>query len=366
MLLALLIFLPTLIFFPHVLYSFGILYIPKRIKLNLDILIITSIIILSFFNQIFNYNTSIIHNKSILSFIPYYFFILITYFISRSINDITIKYIILFVCFESVIALIEFFYNVQTFFPNLVTTQLTNFYGYKDLLYYSRAFGLSNNSSELSYKIFISLLLIDTIDFKQKNLIKILYIILFFGIIVTFNRSVILSLIVFYFLKAVSYILIVVKVNLRKLPYVYLLYLFLMLISLFLFLYYFDYIKYQFLRGIDLKLDSYKRNEIYNYFYNFILSHPFFGNGSFKLYYLFQNKLYHGHNSFLQIIATNGIFISLLYFILLFRNINKHNIKFIIPILVLSFFQYAIFWGISILDIFCFYYLFNFKRNVHE
>lgn len=364
MILALFIFLPTLIFFPHFLYTFGILYIPQKIKFNLNILIIIFIILLSFLNQLFSYNTVIIYNKNFLSFTPYYFFILITYYIAQSINERTIKYVIIFICVETVVALIEFFYNVPTFFPNLVTSDLTKYYGYKGLLYYSRAFGMSNNSSELAYKIFISLLLIDTIDFKV-SFKRILFIIFSFGILVTFNRSVILSLIVFYFFKTLSNILRIIKIDLRKIPRVYFIYFFLTLILIILLLYYFNYIKLQFTRGISFKIDTFKRNEIFNYFYNFILSHPFFGNGSFKLFYLFQNKFYHAHNSFLQIIATNGIIISLLYFTLLFRNVNKNNFNYILSIIVLSLTQYAIFWGISILDIFTFYFLFNFKRKIN-
>ncbi len=367
MILALLIFLPTLIFFPHVLYAFGIIYIPPKIKITSNLFIILLIVIFSLINQIIKFDNAIIYNKTFLSFFPYYLLIIFSYYISLSINDRTIKYIIIFVAFETIIAITEFFFNVPTFFPNAVSSQLPINFGYKGLLYYSRVFGLSNNSSELSFKIFAALLLLDTIKLN-KYIKSILYLTLFFGIYITFNRSVILSLIVFYFISFMFYFnkIITNEISFTKFPISYLIFAFLAIfISIFI-IFNFSQILFQFTRGMSFQSDSYKRNEIYNYFFDFILSHPFFGNGSFKLYYLFQNKFYHAHNSFIQIFATNGLLISILYLLLIFRNITKDNFRFIISFIVLSLTQYAIFWGISLLDIFLFYFLFNFKFKRNE
>jgi len=92
----------------------------------------------------------------------------------------------------------------------------------------------------------------------------------------------------------------------------------------------------------------------------YIDQHKWFGFGSDKL--LFKSidqdnkkiKLIHAHNSFLQLIATNGLFISLLFLCIIWMIWTKKNFLFLIPILVFSTFQYGIFWGFSLLDLFFF------------
>lgn len=360
MILALLIFLPTLIFFPHILYSLGIFYIPKKLKFDINILIITLIIILSFINQIVNFNNAIIYNKNIFSIYPYYFFILISFYLSKSINETTKRFLIYLVSIETVVAIFEFILHVPTFFPNFVSSELPSSYGYKGLLYYSRVFGLSNNSSELSFKIFATLLLLDTIEIKR-YVKQLLYFILFVGIYITFNRSVILSLVLFYFIKKFPFILRFLGSKIKRFPKRYLLYSIITIIILAFILYYSSNIIFQFTRGISLKLDTFKRHEVYKYFYDFILSNPIMGNGSYKLFYFFQNKLFHAHNSFIQIFATNGFIIAFLYIFLILKNTNRYNLNYVLAFIVLSLTQYAIFWGISFLDIILFYFLFNYK-----
>ena len=85
---------------------------------------------------------------------------------------------------------------------------------------------------------------------------------------------------------------------------------------------------------------------------------PFwFGNMSVKLWYNHEGTLFHAHNSFVETLASNGIFIFLLYMFFVLKNLNRYNAKFVMPILVLSVLQYGIFWGISFLDIVFQYFL---------
>jgi len=64
--------------------------------------------------------------------------------------------------------------------------------------------------------------------------------------------------------------------------------------------------------------------------------------------------------------ATHGIVISFLYFIFIIFNINRENFIYIIPILIVSLFQYAIFWGVSFLDIVFLHFLLFYKEVSNE
>src|SRR5690606_6981383 len=90
----------------------------------------------------------------------------------------------------------------------------------------------------------------------------------------------------------------------------------------------------------------------------------FFGNGSYKLWMNINGELFHGHNSFLQTFASHGIVIGLVFVYFVFRNMNRYNYYYLIPILTLSMFQYVIFWGVSFMDLMFFYFLFITKESL--
>jgi len=353
MFLALLIFLPTIIFFPHYLYAAGIFYIPKKFRIDLNLLIIITIIIISLVNRILHLS----YNSNEFALIPYTAIYILTYFFSRSLDKKSLKFILIFIFIESIVAILEFIFSTPTFFKELVTSKLSQWYS-SGLLYYQRSFGLSNNSSEIAFKIFVAFLILDLNVISNRIYKNILYIIFFIGLIVTFNRSVIVSLLIFYFLKNIVTIKnILFKFKIR----IYILIIIFLIITFILF--YFDIIIEQFTRGISITSDFQKRFAVTNYFLQFISSHFFFGNGSYKLYYFYNNEFYHAHNSFLQVFATHGFIIFLLYLILIINNIDRSNLKYILPFIVLSLTQYGIFWGISILDIFFLYFLIFLKND---
>ena len=59
----------------------------------------------------------------------------------------------------------------------------------------------------------------------------------------------------------------------------------------------------------------------------------------------------HAHNSFLQVIANNGILLGGFLIVLTLAKLNKKNIVYIVPLLVYSLTQYGIFWGTSLTDV---------------
>src|SRR5690606_15097111 len=103
-------------------------------------------------------------------------------------------------------------------------------------------------------------------------------------------------------------------------------------------------------------LDISGRDHIWAFYVQFISDNILFGNGGYKIY--FQGKM-HAHNSYLQLLATNGMVIFLLYLTLILKNIGRQNLFVVITLMVYSTAQYGIFWGISIMDIALFYFLFR-------
>ncbi len=347
MFLALLIFLPSIIFFPHYLYALGIFYVPKRLRIDCNLLVLFAIFFLSLLNRILHLS----YNTNEIAIFPYTLAYFITYFISKSINKATLKYILIFIFIETLVAILEFIFSTPTFFKEFVSTKISQWYS-SGLLYYQRAFGLSNNSSELAYKIFVAFLILDLNIFSKKSFNFLLYIFFILGAIVTFNRSVIISLVFFYILKNINeikYFILKFKIRLFVL-------LIIVIISI-IFAIYFDSIVTQFTRKISLLSDFHKRFVVLDYFFQFISSHLFFGNGSYRLTLFYNNLFYHAHNSFIQVLATHGLIIFILYIILILYNIQKSNYKYVLPFILLSLTQYGIFWGISILDIFFLYFL---------
>ena len=113
---------------------------------------------------------------------------------------------------------------------------------------------------------------------------------------------------------------------------------------------FFEQIVNQFTRGTkEINLSG--RDEIWLKFINFISSHFWFGNGSNKVYVDYYTHPIHAHNSFLQILANNGIIIFLMFLLLIFTNLHSKNRIYIVSMILVSMFQYGIFWGISFMDI---------------
>jgi hypothetical protein len=77
--------------------------------------------------------------------------------------------------------------------------------------------------------------------------------------------------------------------------------------------------------------------------------------------------LIHAHNSFIELLATNGALLSGFFLMILVVMWKKHNFILLLTILLYSLFQYGIFWGFSFLDvIFMSFLLSNKNLLFHE
>ena len=306
------------------------------------------ILLIVFFSSI----NRLIHWDSLNSFadiFPYFVLLIPTFVIAKGFKAVDAKVLVLLVAIESIAVILQWYFNVSTF-----DSSLAGFTEFEQgaSAYFQRPLGWSDSSSHVASKLLLSWMMIDFFKFKNKLwwLVKLL---LLFAIVFTFNRSVILSLGV--------YIIIYYGVGFLNLRFklenaVVGLYaaIFSSLAIAFVAIFKWESILNQFTRNTGT-VELTGREYLWSDFILFIQDHLIFGNNSIKLWL----DGYHAHNAYIEVIATNGIFIAILYFILIYRNIRSNNWVYVVPVLVYGLTQYGFFWGISLMDILFYVILFT-------
>ena len=261
------------------------------------------------------------------------------------------KVFIALTCFECLIGVVEYYFGVSSFFESD-----PEFFEDEELLYFKRVNGLSGNSSTLSEKVLISSLLLYNIrNLLEKKEVIIMFSILLVGYFVTFNRTAIIT-----FLMFAGYIFLQKYKDQIKRQYALGVISIAILISFVIIFWenFGELIILQFSRGDTASLLT-GRPLIWSMFGQFISENLFFGNGSVHLLVPYYSGPIHAHNSFIQVLADNGLFLALLYLINVFIKINKRNCLYLFPFIVLSLTQYSLFWGFSVEDVFFFAFLCN-------
>lgn len=351
--LGFLIYLPTTYGIPHSVFFVAVLYVLAfkrdfRLKVNTNLFILLSIILASLVIRFFNIDEI---NARDFDVLPWFIGGLATYILALNLNEKEIKILIYFIALECVTVIAQSLMGVKSFWGG---------YGFQyintGLLYYSAPSGLSSNSSVIAVKIMAALMLKDKISLN-KYINAVVLILCVVGLFLTFNRSAIAAMMVFYFIGFAKYFN---KIN----PAQKIIFAVGFVTFSFIGYFYFDFLMYQISRG-QSSIGLSGRDDIWLSSLKFIKSNIWFGNGTFKYYsFAYAGMKEHLHNSFLEIIATSGIFILSGYLVLIFKNIKKTNISSIIVLSLYSLTQYGIFWGVSLLDIVLFYLLFvNCKNN---
>lgn len=282
-----------------------------------------------------------------------------------------IRYVLIFTSIEVIIGAVQYFVGVNSFFE-----WLPKYYAFinYDSFYHTRVFGLSENSSYLSQKVILGIILLYFSGIKFKIWENIGYYLLFFaGIILTFGRT---TIIVFAF-TIILYLLASLINKLRKkavVPCNTDLSVLGVTAAVILFVSStFSFWKFQFTRldmipriledgmGADMLnklglggLEMAGRKELWAKSFEFIADNPWFGNGSQRY---FVNGM-HAHNSFIEYAATNGLMFFALMMMFILLNLNRRNLLFVGAIMLYSMGQYGVFWDISFLDIFMMMMLF--------
>lgn len=302
--------------------------------------------------------------------------------------------IILLTAGESIVGLFEYLSGVRS-----IVLDLGDFNRIEDysLLYNSRVYGLSSNSSILGYKVLLSFIIIDFCKLKNWQDWSIRGVLLI-GLLISFSRIAIIVLLIYWLLRL---ILINRKVLHRKyisnssVQYV----VFVVLLSLICF----KPLMYQLSRGgheaesvlfveedpnminscalshalpiqgaeVDLEkqgwgdklmlsaenVQSSGRKLIWLNYLNYIEDNLWFGNGSDKLMLRAwvadegHYKLVHAHNSILMLVSTYGLFLAILFVAFYLYYWKGYNWIPIIAIVLYSMGNYGIFWGFSAMDV---------------
>ena len=255
---------------------------------------------------------------------------------------------------ECFIGGIQFFIHSPSPFPgqfNEDVVDSSDLSGF-ETLYFTRAYGLSDNSSICAEKIFILVLMLAAGDFKRFNAkIQILVAsITFLGIIATFNRTVIFSLLIFGILLCISRFAKTWKSIFSVVAAVT------VLVVLTVAVYPVDALNEVLSFGVSAGGIG-SRYIIWEEAIEFINNHLLWGNHSAHIYFDYFGTSLHAHNSFIEMMAMHGILIAALLFLFVLFNISKTNFPIVASIMAYSLTQYGIFWAISLLDLVFYYYL---------
>lgn len=370
---ALLIYLTSVAQMPQVVFYFIIMLIGIYYSLNnfktfkfekSDTILIVFIVgtIISFLIGKFFGNTDYIFKDYERSkdFFPFTVILFGTIFFSKNMSLEKMKYLLYLILFEASIAIAEYSIGIQyIIYPGDLGSETK--FGETDLLYYNRVFGLSPNVSVLGLKLVVGIVF--SIFLLEKNSISkqqnyYFVILLIIASILSFQRTAILTS--FIFLS--FYIL----PQLFKMKFKYKVVL-LALISLFFLLIFvnLEQIIFQFTRGRSGGFTDI-RAIIFGLYVDFISENMLWGNFSEKIYMSFSGHSYHAHNSYLQLIATIGIPLFLIWLIYFCQIIRSSRFVFIIPFLVYSLSQYGIFWGCSLFDVAMYSLIFQSKVDLKE
>ena len=325
-------------------------------------------------------------------------------------NETTKKIIIGFVLVEIIVAVFEFLTAQRTLF---FQEEIKSVFSYNSL-YKSRVYGFASNSPIFALRIFIALTFVFQVQLKA--FLKVLaYVILIGGILVSFNRTIILISALLIFLGFIRSFIPVISKGMKQLKTAVFIQ-FSSLLLVLIVLVQIPYLKYSFTKGdssektevpetwkidedqltcadqhtLDMKdipdlnlpvwmgvsasessqkMNTSGRTIIWLNFMSFIFEHPLIGNGTHKVSLRILNKkreieYIHAHNSFLQYAATNGLLMLFLMLLLLFLNWNWKNSILIFCVIIFSQLQYGIFWGISLLDIYFIYLICSTKNSL--
>jgi len=214
---ALLLYLPTIIGFNEVWFLVLVpvvlvferaqilLYVEKLRRKYVSrgsifgIILIFVILLFSVVNKVLNGNEIYCLKDYYSSFYLFPVTLVMGYLLSQK---LVFRLILVFISLEIFVGLLEYFVGVRSFF--IPFDQVTNVITNKSLLYESRVYGVSYSSSVLAYKILVGIILIERIKLSKAAGI-VVRIVLIAGLILTFNRTVILVSLLYWSVLFIQY-----------------------------------------------------------------------------------------------------------------------------------------------------------------
>lgn len=332
---------------------------------------------------------------------PFYLFPLLIITSILCYSQGLLRFLVIITAVECAVGLMEYGTGIRSFLLDLGDRTLIDNY---ELLYDSRVYGLSVNSSILGLKVFAAFLLIDYVRFNA-FWEWVLRVLLLVGLLISFSRTPILVLIAYWGLTG---LIGVFRQKTRTVKVPALQFKLMVLLAVFVFN---SSLKYQLTRGessaesayttsanaskpkipkntntIPIKpgqvepekqrmgdrlmmqaegVQSSGRKLIWINYINFIEANLWFGNGSDKLmlrsYQPGTNsyKEVHAHNSYLQLLASHGLIIFLLFVLFYLMYSKWINLIVVGSILLFCMANYSIFYGFSYMDVVLLIFLVN-------
>lgn len=341
-----LIYLTTLQGVPHVSFIFIVFYLlfinkfkVKLEKRELNMLIIIGLMVVNYF--IFS-----ITHKSYHGF-PKFLFLIGTVLIAKFISKNDLKVLLIFILLEALIAVTQHLMGINSFFEN----EFSKLHELDvDLLYFRRVVGLSDGPTILSIKFLVAFILIKFLKFNLK-LYFALSVVLWLSLIFTFSRAALAACLI----TEVLFILFYLPMSKRNKTIIGICTSVLIVSIL---IYFYPQISQQFFRGNNT-IEFSGRELIWYEYFKYLSDNWLIGNGSIKTY--LDVPVYgvmQAHNSYIQFFATNGIFISIIFFSLILFYVNRRNFIYLIPIFIFSMANYGIFWVFSLIDVVFYKFLF--------
>lgn len=366
-------FITTIGYFVQPFYFLPLLFskfwkiVKSKKTYDFNFFLVVSIVLVAQFNLLFHlFFKSESVTQGIQGYITFVFLYPLAFLVAKCIDSEGLEILIKLIVFEGIVVLIEWYLGTESILPGISKVEE---FSISDVLYNTRPYGLSGNSSGVSDKIFLAFLFMSYLNKKWTKTI-LFYVILITALILSFSRTAISAILFFYFLTFLEKaFLFYCNYNISKIKKIFytISILFISTLIVIGLNSLFEAFIFQFSRGGDISDTSFllsSRDTIWANFISFIFKNPFFGNGSVKYMIMDASGAYaHGHNSFIMILATHGLIITILYLFLIGFNINRYNWKFVFTICIYSFGQYMIFWGISFADIFFLFFLFLNKTN---
>jgi len=285
---------------------------------------------------VFTFGRPVIENyeNSIAAGFPYILLIILSLIVGWGFKKSDLKIILVCVIVEIFVGIAEYIYGIPSFFgvQNMGDTMI----GDTDLLYFNRVFGLSLNSSVYAFKVMLGLVILLYLDKElSRKVFLFASALIAAGFVTSFNRTAIIAAVVG------------VAIHYRKNWRVWLWGIPAALIALVAVA---PYLMENFTRGRD-EFDWSGRDVVFANFLSFLNDHFFFGNATRKVWLYLNGDLYHAHNSYLELVASNGMIISLIFLAGYYLVLLRGRLSLAAPILIYSLFQYGIFWGLVFHDI---------------
>lgn len=313
------------------------------------LLILLATIFILFPNIFFGPVLKSYSGSSFLEDLPYILLLLISIVMAKFISLKDLKIIQWLIIIEIFIGVLEYISGVPTFFRNTSTfTELPD----SDILYRKKVFGFSSNSSVLATKI-IYLFTIVIMQIKNYNKVSVLNKISLFmiliGLVITFNRTALITIVVSFLIFFIRNKRVVLSIVLPTLMLLFIKQ---------------DFIYEQLTRGRGT-IDYSGRDQIFSYFFGFWKENMLLGNMGKKVLWDSGSSIWHAHNSYLEFLSSNGLIVSI-FFILAWIFIFGKNTYIVIPILVYSTFQYGFLWGMTFYDFIIFAIIYTYSSQIKE